>query len=89
MGESRDSRGDWADEPKTSTPTNTIGKSARVIESKRKIVFASGNHLNLRNVTAFNSQGSMLRLWSDEGYVLVNPQNVDYHIATVAGDVVS
>ena len=55
-----------------------------VQETKRKIVFASGNQLNLRNVTAFNADGTFLRIWSDEGYILVNTANVDYHIVTPA-----
>jgi hypothetical protein len=62
---------------------------AGVIETKRKIVFESGHHLNLRNVTDFNAQGTYLRIKSDEGYILVNPDKVLYHIATVNGAIVS
>lgn len=64
-------------------------KPEGVIEAKRKIVFASGNHLNLRNVTSFDGQGSYLRIKSDEGYILVNPKNVDYHICTIKGEIQS
>jgi hypothetical protein len=63
-------------------------KKPSVIETKRKVVFASGNHLNLRNVTGFNSLGSYLRLTSDEGYVLINPDHVDYHIIELAAPAV-
>lgn len=70
-------------------PTNVpSGATAFVSEAKRKIVFQSGNHLNLRNVTAFNSSGTFLRIWSDEGYILVNTPNVDYMIVTPTGPTV-
>lgn len=64
------------------------GATAKVSEAKRKIVFSSGNHLNLRNVTAFNSSGTFLRIWSDEGYILVNTPNVDYMVVTPTGPVI-
>lgn len=69
--------------------SNEAKQPVGVIETKRKIVFQGGQHLNLRNVTGFDSQGTYLRIKSDEGYVLVNPALVLYHIATVKGQIVS
>jgi hypothetical protein len=51
-----------------------------VIEKKRKIVFDNGDHLNLRNVTKINHMGTWLRIWSDEGFIILNPDRVLYHI---------
>lgn len=64
-------------------------KPEGVIETKRKIVFEGKTHLNLRNVTSFDGQGTYLRIKSDEGYILVNPEKVLYHIVTVKGEIVS
>lgn len=47
-----------------------------VNEAVRRIVSKDGHELRLHNVTLLNISGSWVRLQSDEGYVLVNPQNV-------------
>lgn len=47
-----------------------------VKEEVRRIVSRDGAVIYLHNVTALDNSGSWLRLWSDEGYVLVNPNNV-------------
>lgn len=47
-----------------------------VKEQTRRIVSRDGATVILHNVTALDNSGSWLRLWSDEGYVLVNPNNV-------------
>lgn len=55
-------------------------KGETVIEQKRKIVFAGGEQLNLRNVTKINHMGTWLRFWSDEGFIVVDPAKILYHI---------
>ena len=47
-----------------------------VNEKVRRIVSKVGHELRLHNVTSLDISGSWVRLQSDEGYVLVNPQNV-------------
>ncbi|MER9436678.1 hypothetical protein NKJ04_17445 [Mesorhizobium sp. M0618] len=58
----------------------------KVLELKRKTVFKSGNHLNLRNVTEWDAKGTYVRLKCDEGYVLIREKSVDYHIIAPAPD---
>lgn len=48
----------------------------KVKEAVRRIVSRDGHELRLHNVTMLNLSGSWVRLQSDEGYVLVNPNNV-------------
>ena len=63
----------------TITPQQSdVGEA--VIEKKRKVVFLDGQHLNLRNVTKINHMGTWLRIWSDEGFVLIDPNKVLYYI---------
>ena len=50
-----------------------------VKESRRTIVFTNGARLELSNVTGFNSSGTWLRIWSDEGFFLLNTENINYH----------
>ena len=50
-----------------------------VDEARRTIVFTDGQRLELRNVTAFNSSGTWLRVWSDEGYIILDPAKILYH----------
>ncbi|ESX17887.1 hypothetical protein X766_15965 [Mesorhizobium sp. LSJC255A00] len=57
-----------------------------VLELKRKVVFKSGNHLNLRNITSWDAKGTYVRLQCDEGYILIREKSVDYHIITPAPD---
>lgn len=47
-----------------------------VNEKVRRIVSKDGHELRLHNVSSLDISGSWVRLQSDEGYVLVNPQNV-------------
>ena len=47
-----------------------------ITESVRRIVSKDGHELRLHNVTMINNSGSWVRFQSDEGYVLVNPNNV-------------
>lgn len=62
-----------------------MGKRIPVNEPRRTIVMASGNRLDLHNVTAFDSSGTFLRLWSDEGFTLLNEANIDYMIVRKEG----
>lgn len=67
------------------TAGNTItpqqaDKGEAVLEKKRKIVFTNGHQLNLRNVTKINHMGSWLRIWADEGFVILDPDKILYHI---------
>lgn len=47
-----------------------------VNEAVRRVVSRDGHELRLHNVTMLNLSGSWVRLQADEGYVLVNPNNV-------------
>ena len=48
-----------------------------VNEETRQVVSVTGASLSLHNVTSFDSsRGSNLRLQCDEGYVIVNKDNV-------------
>lgn len=51
-----------------------------VIEKKRKVVFTNGEQLNLRNVTKLNHMGTWMRIWSDEGFIILDPKKVNYYI---------
>jgi hypothetical protein len=55
-------------------------KGEKIMEQKRKVVFTNGDHLNLRNVTRINHLGTWLRIWSDEGFVILDPKKVLYYI---------
>jgi len=54
-------------------------QTVKVDEARRTIVFRDGQRLELSNVTAFNSSGTMLRLWSDEGFFMISPARINYH----------
>ena len=48
-------------------------------EEERQIVFADGHRETFRNVTRVDAKGGdWLRFQCDEGYILVNPDNVLY-----------
>ena len=47
-----------------------------VNEQVRRVVSVNGHEQKLHNVRSLDISGSWLRLESDEGYVLVNPNNV-------------
>ena len=50
-------------------------------EKSRKIISTEGATLSLHNVTSFDSgSGDFLRFDSDEGYVIVNNDNVFAHV---------
>jgi len=55
-------------------------QTVEVEEARRSIIFTDGQRLELSNVTAFNASGTWLRLWSDEGYIVVNPKKILYHM---------
>jgi len=57
-----------------------MGTKVAVSEPRRTIVFDNGERLDLHNVTAFDPSGTWLRLWSDEGFSLLNPERILYHI---------
>ncbi|ANJ20769.1 hypothetical protein HYO99_gp35 [Roseobacter phage RD-1410W1-01] len=57
-----------------------MGVKVEVKEPRRTIKMASGNKLELHNVTAFDCSGSFLRLWSDEGFTMINEANIDWMI---------
>ncbi len=48
----------------------------QVKETLRRVVSKDGHELRLTNVTDVNVSGSWVRIESDEGYVIVNPNNV-------------
>lgn len=48
----------------------------KVNESLRRVVSKDGHEIRLTNVTNVNTSGSWVRIDCDEGYVIVNPQNV-------------
>lgn len=58
-----------------------MGHKIPLYEGRRTIVMASGNRLDLHNVTAFDCSGTFLRLWSEEGFTLINEKNIDWMIA--------
>jgi hypothetical protein len=57
-----------------------MGKRIQVSETRRTIHFDNGERLDLHNVTAFDCSAPWLRLWCDEGFVLLNPSRVLCHI---------
>jgi hypothetical protein len=50
-----------------------------VKEQRRQIVFDTGERLDLHNVTAFDPSGQWLRIWSDEGLSILNPERILFH----------
>lgn len=48
----------------------------KVQEKLRRIVSSQGHEVRLHNVKTVDNSGSWLRFESDEGYILVNPQNI-------------
>ena len=63
-----------------------MAASFKVNEEVRRIVSKDGHELRLHNVKTVDTSGSWLRLTSDEGYVIVNPNNVLAYI--VKGEIV-
>ena len=57
-----------------------MGTKVTVNEPRRTIWFNNGERMDLHNVTAFDSSGTWLRLWADEGYVLLNTNLVMAHV---------
>ena len=56
--------------------TETTSTKIAVSEGKRTVISVTGEKVILHDVTAFDASGTWLRLWAEEGYVLVNPDNV-------------
>lgn len=54
-------------------------QTVEVNEKRRTVVFRDGQRLELSNVTGFNNSGTWLRLWSDEGFFLLNTKRINYH----------
>lgn len=48
----------------------------KVNEKVRRVVSVHGHEQRLHNVKTLNISGSWIRIESDEGYVLINPDNV-------------
>lgn len=57
-----------------------MGKRIEVNEDRRTVMMQSGNRLDLHGVTAFDCSGSFLRLWSSEGFTMINEKNIDWMI---------
>ena len=57
-----------------------MGYKIPVYEDRRTIKMASGNKLELHNVTSFDCSGSFLRLESHEGFSMINEANIDWMI---------
>lgn len=53
-----------------------MSKVKQVNEDVRRVVSTHGHEIRLNNVTTVDTSGSWVRMDSDEGYVIVNPQNV-------------
>jgi hypothetical protein len=53
-----------------------MSKIKQVHEDVRRVVSTQGHEIRLNNVKTVDTSGSWVRLESDEGYVIVNPQNV-------------
>lgn len=56
-----------------------ISQRVKVNETRRQVVFDTGERLDLHGVSAFDPSGTWLRLWSDEGMTLLNPDRVLFH----------
>jgi hypothetical protein len=53
--------------------------SETILENKRKVVFAEGRDLNLRDVIEVNLEGSWWRIKTNDGKLyLVDPAKVNY-----------
>jgi len=63
-----------------------MGYKIEVKEERRTIVFKGGQRLELHNVTGFDCSTAWLRIWCDEGYLILNESAILYH--TIKGDVV-
>ncbi len=55
-------------------------RDVEVDETSRTVYFKGGEKAKFTNVTAFNSSGSYLRLVSDEGYIIINSDNINYMV---------
>ena len=58
----------------------SISSRVSVTEKLRQIVFENGERLDLYNVTSFDPSGTTLRIWSDEGMTILNPDKINYHL---------
>ena len=48
----------------------------KVKETLRRVVSKDGHEIRLNNVKTVDTSGSWVRVESDEGYVIINPNNV-------------
>ena len=56
-----------------------MDRSFEVKEKERQIVFDNGSRETFRSVTSVDAKGGdWLRFICDEGYILVNPDNINY-----------
>lgn len=58
----------------------------KVNESLRRVISKDGHEIRLTNVTEVDTSGSWVRIKCDEGYVIINPNNVLAFL--VKGDIV-
>jgi len=56
-----------------------MNRSFKVEEKERQIAFKDGTKETFRNVTSVDAKGGdWLRIHCDDGYVLINPSNINY-----------
>lgn len=53
-----------------------MSKVKEVNEEVRRVISTHGHEIRLNSVKTVDVSGSWLRLHSEEGYVLINPNNV-------------
>jgi hypothetical protein len=53
-----------------------MSKVREVNEELRRVVSTHGHEIRLNNVKTVDTSGSWVRLDSEEGYVVINPDNV-------------
>ena len=65
-----------------------MDRSFKVNEKERLVVFKDGLRETFREITSVDAKGGeWLRLISSEGYVLINPNNVNYMIVPIEAKV--
>lgn len=57
-----------------------MGHRIAVDEERRTIHFTNGDRMDLHNVTHFDCSGTWLRIWCDEGLVVVDPDKINAHV---------
>ena len=56
----------------------TKSNEVQVNEKRRVIYYKDGAVANYNNVKWFDASGSWLRFESDEGYIIANPENINF-----------